>query len=124
MYTISPTSALQYVAVIGPCKQLGEVTEDGGLGDVEFNNTSKRSEFGYKIRVLYRILKPITLTQAIQRGYMEVPPGKYAWASREMVLDHAVTEGNSASETMSRDKQTPKPPERNESEPLKQPSGL
>lgn len=73
-YTMSPVAAVQYVAQIGHTKQPGEVPEDGGLGNTDFNDGLKDSKFGYHIDNLWKLAAPIKLEQAMQKGYLQSPP--------------------------------------------------
>lgn len=91
LYTAAPISAFEYVAEISPGKQPGEVTEDRGFGNVAFHINSKRSNSGYKIQGICRLLKPISLCQAIRGGYFVGPPRKFMWALPEIALDHPLT---------------------------------
>ena len=83
-YTTAPVSAVQYVARISQGKAPGEVPEDGGVGNAEFNAGQKQSKFGYGIRALWKLGQPITLRQAMVRGFWKGPPQKYTFVSKQM----------------------------------------
>ncbi|CAG8385458.1 unnamed protein product [Penicillium salamii] len=78
-YTSSPIQSLEYVAHISHGKRPGEVPEDGGIGNAEFNIGLKKSGYGYEILTLWKLKDPITLKQAIADGFLKGPPQKYCW---------------------------------------------
>ena len=80
-YTTAPVSAIQYVARISRGKTQGQVPEDGGLGNADFNAGKKQSKFGYEILALWHLGQSITLRQAMQRGFLKGPPQKYTFVS-------------------------------------------
>ena len=83
-YTSAPISAIQYVARISRGKAPGEVPEDGGLGNADFNAGKKQSKFGYEILALWKLGQPITLRQVISRGFMKGPPQKYTFVPKQV----------------------------------------
>lgn len=83
-YASAPISAIQYVARISRGKAPGEVPEDGGLGNMDFNAGKKQSKFGYEILALWKLGEPITLRQAISRGFLKGPPQKYTFVSKQV----------------------------------------
>ncbi|MCJ1345844.1 hypothetical protein MMC31_004053 [Peltigera leucophlebia] len=83
-YTTVPISAIQYVAHISRGKAPGEVPEDGGLGNADFNAGKKQSKFGYEILALWKLEQPITLREAISRGFLKGPPQKYTFVSKQV----------------------------------------
>lgn len=48
-YTTAPISRIEYVARISHGKLPGEVPEDGGIGNEDFNAGKKVSKYGYEI---------------------------------------------------------------------------
>lgn len=83
-YTSSPVSAIQYVARISRGKAPGEVLEDGGLGNEDFNAGKKMSKFGYEILALWKLERPITLDHAKSRGFLKGPPQKYTYVPKQV----------------------------------------
>ncbi|KAI9854236.1 MAG: hypothetical protein M1813_001321 [Trichoglossum hirsutum] len=69
----SPVSSLRYIARISSAKVPGQIPEDGGLGNEDFN-AAKASKFGYGILALWELEQPISLQQAKARGYLKGPP--------------------------------------------------
>lgn len=84
-YTTAPFSRVEYVARISRGKVPGEVPEDGGIGNEDFNAGRKLSKYGYEILDLWKLKEPITLKQAISKGYMNGPPQKYCWVPRSLL---------------------------------------
>jgi predicted transcriptional regulator len=82
-YTSSPVQCLEYVAHISQGKRPGEVPEDGGIGNADFNAGLKNSGYGYEILSLWKFKEPVSLKQAIKEGFLKGPPQKYCWVSLE-----------------------------------------
>ncbi|KAI4157064.1 MAG: hypothetical protein LQ342_008537 [Letrouitia transgressa] len=87
-YTTAPVSAIQYVARVSRGKVPGEVPEDGGLGNAEFNAGEKESKFGYRILTLWELGQPITLHQAVSKRFLKGPPQKYTFVSKQLLRDY------------------------------------
>lgn len=86
-YTTAPVSSIQYVASVGRGRKPGEVPEDGGIGNEDFNAGRKESKFGYEIQRLWRLCEPISLAVAESNGYLKGPPQKYCWAPAALIED-------------------------------------
>ncbi|KAI9765424.1 MAG: hypothetical protein M1840_007382 [Geoglossum simile] len=84
-YTSAPISSLRYIAHISTAKIPGQVPEDGGLGNEDFNSGEKVSKFGYEILALWQLEEPITLQKAKVRGYLKGPPQKYCWVPQTVI---------------------------------------
>ena len=67
-YTTAPDQEVRHVATIGPGKQPGEVPEDGGLGNDDFNAGLKQSKYGYPILNLYELKPPLSLATLKEEG--------------------------------------------------------
>jgi len=87
-YTTAPTSAIQYIAFISGAKEPGEVPEDGGIGNADFNAGKKVSKFGYEILGLWELQEPLSLVQAMEKGYLNGPPQKYSWVKQQLLVDY------------------------------------
>ena len=81
-YTTAPISSIQRITRISHCKTPGQVLEDGGIGNEEFNLGETVSKYGYEILKLWQLPKPITLVQAKEMGYLKGPPQKCCWVLR------------------------------------------
>ncbi|CAG8259622.1 unnamed protein product [Penicillium olsonii] len=78
-YTSSPTQSIEYVAHISHGKRPGELPDDGGIGNTEFNTGLKTSGYAYEILILWKLRDPLTLKEAIRDGHLKGPPQKYCW---------------------------------------------
>lgn len=78
-YTTAPISRIEHVARISHGKVPGEVLEDGGIGNVDFNAGKKVSKYGYEILDLWKLRQPISLKLAISEGFLKGAPQKYCW---------------------------------------------
>lgn len=79
-YTTAPMSRIEYVARISSGKIQGEVLEDGGIGNVNFNAGDKVSKYAYEILDLWKLKQPINIKLAKSKGFLKAPPRKYCWA--------------------------------------------
>lgn len=86
-YTTAPISSIRYVAHISRGKVPGQVPEDGGIGNEDFNAGRKISKYAYEILELWELERPISLQQAKVRGYLKGPPQKYCWVP-QLVLEN------------------------------------
>ncbi|KAK2754394.1 hypothetical protein FQN54_007038 [Arachnomyces sp. PD_36] len=80
-YTTAPLSRLEYVDRISHGKVPGEVQEDGGFGNADFNAGRKLSKYGYEILDLWKLNEGVSLREAVTREILKGPPQKYCWAS-------------------------------------------
>ncbi|KAJ5488280.1 hypothetical protein N7453_011734 [Penicillium expansum] len=84
-YTTSPIKRIEYVARISPGKVPGEVPDDGGIGNAEFNTGLKESKYGYEILTLWRLKMPVSLEKALVEGFLKGAPQKYCWVSLDFL---------------------------------------
>jgi hypothetical protein len=91
-YTSAPAQEIRYVAAVGPGKRPGEVEEDGGLGNGDFNAGRMAAKFGYKILELRELQQPLGLSVLKSSGYLKGPPQKYCWASQSMMAGNSLDE--------------------------------
>ena len=75
----SNTSCLKYIMVIDNVIHYPDKIDENGIGNREFNNHMKY-EYAYHIKHLYKLNKPITLTELKSR-YKFYAPQKYTLAS-------------------------------------------
>ncbi|KAJ5872663.1 uncharacterized protein N7529_005016 [Penicillium soppii] len=93
-YTSSPVQCIEYVAHISQGKRPGDVPEDGGIGNIEFNESLKLSGYGYEILSLWKINEPISLKKAIEEGFLKGPPQKYCWVCLEFLEKYPLDQLN------------------------------
>ncbi len=86
-YTTAPISALTHIARVSRPRCPGEVPENGGLGNADFNAGKKVSRYGYEILDLWALSSPIVLRKAIEKGYLKGAPQKYCFVPR-CLLQH------------------------------------
>lgn len=65
-------------------KEPGDLPEDGGLGNDDFNAGKKESKFGYEIPALWKLESPIPLRYAVTRGILKGPPQKYTFEPKQV----------------------------------------
>lgn len=92
LYTSAPAQEIRYIAAVGSGKRPGQVEEDGGLGNEDFNAGRKASKFGYEILELWELRHPLSLVLLKSKGYLKAPPQKYCWAPQSMIEDNGLNE--------------------------------
>jgi len=92
LYTSAPAQEIRYVATVGPGKRPGEVEEDGGLGNEDFNAGRMAFKFGYKILELRELQQPLSLLMLKSSRYLKGPPQKYCWAPQSMIAENSLNE--------------------------------
>jgi predicted transcriptional regulator len=77
IYTTAPASELRYMARISPAKIPGEISDDRGVGNAEFNANRKEPQFAYELLDVYELNNPVSLSEAKEHGWLNGPPQKY-----------------------------------------------
>jgi len=77
-YTSAPDQHLRYVAAISNGKKRGEVEDEEGLGNSDFNQGLKESTFAYEILHLYKIRTPLTAPELKEKFNLS-PPQRYQY---------------------------------------------
>ncbi|KAF8805183.1 hypothetical protein BYT27DRAFT_7105139 [Phlegmacium glaucopus] len=75
-YSSAPDQTLRYTLLNG--KQLGEVKDEEGLGNSDFNQGLKESKFAYEILHLYKVHTPLTAPE-LKEKYKISPPQRFAY---------------------------------------------
>lgn len=73
LYVTSPSSELRYMATIGPGQKPGEIKDDGGVGNAEFNK-GKSGKFAYELTQVYQLNNPISWKDIKKEGWFKAPP--------------------------------------------------
>lgn len=60
-YAVVLVSAFPYVAQISHGKKPGEVPEDGGGGNKDFNDGLKKGKSGYEVQVPWKLAVPLKI---------------------------------------------------------------
>jgi hypothetical protein len=69
LYTTAPVSRIEYVAGISRGKTRGQVVEDGGLGNADFNAGRKASSYAYEILDLWRCASRFRYGMRLRGGF-------------------------------------------------------
>lgn len=78
IYVTRPESRVRYMACIGPAKEAGQITDERGTGNAEFNK-GESAKFAYEILELYELNNPVSLNRAKENGWFAAPPQKFAF---------------------------------------------
>ncbi|CAI4217731.1 unnamed protein product [Parascedosporium putredinis] len=79
IYVTKPESMLRYMACIGPAKVPGEIVNERGIGNAEFNKKAGKPGFAYEIEELYELNNPVPLKRMKDNGWVDAAPQKYAF---------------------------------------------
>jgi predicted transcriptional regulator len=86
IYETRPTSAITYVATISAGKKPGEIVNERGLRNAEFNrgDPGLDATYAYEITRLQRLETPITLDDMKARKWLNGAPQKYCYVNEAM----------------------------------------
>lgn len=79
IYSTSPICELKYMCVFGPAKVPGEIEDESGIGNAEFNERKKDAKFAYEILQVYELNNPVSLKDMKDRGWVRAAPQKFNW---------------------------------------------
>ncbi|KAI1265420.1 hypothetical protein F5Y18DRAFT_51917 [Xylariaceae sp. FL1019] len=79
IYITRPETQLRYMCMFGPPKAPGEIKDENGLGNREFNEGQQVAKFAYEILQVYELNNPVSLTEMKEKGWVNGPPQKYAF---------------------------------------------
>ncbi|KAI1764946.1 hypothetical protein GGR53DRAFT_491609 [Hypoxylon sp. FL1150] len=78
IYGTKPIQELKYAVILGEAKRPGEIPDEGGIGNVEFNQ-GNGAEYAYEIVQVYELNNPVSLAEMKQKGWCRSAPQKFAW---------------------------------------------
>jgi predicted transcriptional regulator len=79
IYETFPVQTLKYMAEVGPAKRPGEIKDERGLGNAEFNAKIGPAHRAYEILRLYELADPIPLSKLKSNEWFKAPPQKFSW---------------------------------------------
>ncbi|KAI1504659.1 hypothetical protein F5X99DRAFT_416390 [Biscogniauxia marginata] len=79
VYITKPVSELKYLCIFGPPKVPGEIQDERGIGNAEFNQGGKIMKFAYEILQVYELNNPVSLVEMKNKGWVSAAPQKYAF---------------------------------------------
>ncbi|KAH7040660.1 uncharacterized protein B0I36DRAFT_344365 [Microdochium trichocladiopsis] len=86
LYATNPHSELRYMCILGPPKAPGEIENEKGLGNAEFNSGKKRfAKYAYEFIQIYELNNPVPLAEMIRKGWIRGAPQKYAFVPPAVV---------------------------------------
>ncbi|TVY82824.1 hypothetical protein LSUE1_G003474 [Lachnellula suecica] len=85
MYELSPVSTLKYMAVIGPAKRPGQISNDSGEGNAEFNSKPNSKLYAYEILELYELANPLHISELKSNEWLLMPPPKTKWVTPAVI---------------------------------------
>ncbi|KAJ7157135.1 hypothetical protein C8R46DRAFT_1293573 [Mycena filopes] len=90
LYVSSPDQTLRYIAIISQGKAPGDIENEQGLGNADFNG-GRESGIGvashaYEIIHLYKLKRPLHISVLSER-YKISPPQRYAYTPRQLSDD-------------------------------------
>lgn len=85
IYVTHPICELRYMAVIGPAKQPGEVDDENGLGNAEFDSGASGYKFAHELLQVYQLNNAVPLATMKENGWVGSPPQKYVYTPPAVV---------------------------------------
>ncbi|KAI4871050.1 hypothetical protein F4820DRAFT_401230 [Hypoxylon rubiginosum] len=78
IYGTKPFQELRYMVILSDLKIPGEIEDEDGIGNVEFNQGTGAA-YAYEILQVYELNNPVSLVQMKQKGWFKAAPQKFAW---------------------------------------------
>lgn len=79
IYITRPESQLRYMCLFGEPKTPGEIEDENGIGNVDFNQGKKAAKFAYEILQVYELNNPVSLDEMKKKGWVAGAPQKYTY---------------------------------------------
>ncbi|KAI1196376.1 hypothetical protein F5X97DRAFT_305347 [Nemania serpens] len=79
IYITRPASQLRYMCLFGEPKTPGEIEDENGIGNVDFNQGKKAAKFAYEILQVYELNNPVSLDEMKKKGWVAGAPQKYTY---------------------------------------------
>lgn len=79
VYITRPESELRYMCLFSEPKMPGEIQDEKGIGNVEFNQGKKMAKFAYEILQVYELNNPVSLDEMKKKGWVAGAPQKYTY---------------------------------------------
>ena len=77
IYETYPTRTLKYMATIGAAKRPGEITNEDGIGNADFNAKAPDcGEYAWEILELYELADPLPWATIAANEWLSAPPKK------------------------------------------------
>ncbi|KAI0899169.1 hypothetical protein F4806DRAFT_456887 [Annulohypoxylon nitens] len=76
IYSTRPYSELKYMCILGPPKLPGQIEDEKGIGNAEFNQ-GKQAKFAYEILQVYELNNPVSLDEMKKKGWIAAAPQKF-----------------------------------------------
>ena len=87
IYVTQPASRVRYMACVGPAKEKGEIEDERGLGNAEFNRGEGGNKFAHEILELYELNNPVSMRKLRENGWLDKPPQKFTYVP-PVVVSH------------------------------------
>ena len=85
IYVTAPAKEVRYMAVLGPAMRPGEIPDDSGVGNLEFNRGESGASFAYRIVQAYELNNPVPLAGMKDYGLGEGAPQKWRYVPPAVV---------------------------------------
>lgn len=81
IYETLPKARIKYVINVTEISKFPQKINTNGIGNIEFNNGTKKSKYAYKLGKIFFLEKELTL-QELKEKYNFVPPQSFAYVER------------------------------------------
>ncbi|KAI0887948.1 uncharacterized protein GGS22DRAFT_197865 [Annulohypoxylon maeteangense] len=85
LYSTKPLSELKYMCILTPPKTPGEIEDEKGIGNAEFNQGNQSAKFAYEILQVYELNNPVSLDEMKNKGWIAAAPQKFIWVPTAVV---------------------------------------
>ncbi|KAI0120556.1 hypothetical protein F4776DRAFT_633118 [Hypoxylon sp. NC0597] len=77
IYSAKPHCELKYMCILSPPKVPGEIEDERGIGNAEFNQEKRCARYAYEILQVYELNNPVSLGEMIEKGWLKAAPRGY-----------------------------------------------
>jgi predicted transcriptional regulator len=86
IYETKPESRLRYMARISQANKPGEIKDETGVGNAEFNRGEKKGKkFAYELLELYELNNPVSYANMKEYGWIKVAPQTFSFVPPAVV---------------------------------------
>ncbi|KAI0405091.1 hypothetical protein F4802DRAFT_564264 [Xylaria palmicola] len=79
VYITRPASQLKYMCLFSEPKSPGEIQDETGIGNIDFNQGKKTAKYAYEILQVYELNNPVPLDEMKRKGWVAGAPQKYTY---------------------------------------------
>ncbi|KAL2115996.1 hypothetical protein VTJ04DRAFT_10251 [Mycothermus thermophilus] len=85
IYETDPVNEIRYMATLGPAQEPGQIADNTGKGNVEFNAGTSGFQFAHELKQVYVLNNPVPREDMPDNGLGDGPPPRYRYVPPAIV---------------------------------------